>query len=239
MLNAAPELLDLHVHVTDALPAERMVELAAARGVRIGIVEHPADWALKGDSQLRRHIDKLRRLGVYVGLQPIDFTWQQRFSKALLADVDYILQDAQIFSMPGGEAMEIWKFDTHVDDAQAFMNRYLEHSLHILKNAPINIFAWPLFLPVCIARDYYTLWTRDRMQAILEAAKARNIAIELNDMAHTPHDEFVLMAKQQGLKFTLGSDMRSQNVGRLDYCRKLITRCNLVASDFWTPTRKA
>lgn len=232
------ELLDLHVHTTDAFPIERMVDLACGRGVRLGIVEHPTHWALKDDADLRRYIDRLRRFDVYVGLQPVDFTWQDRYSRSLLDEVDYILQDPQIFSMPNGDDLRIWEFDTYVEDAQAFMDRYLEHSLYVLRNAPIHIFGWPLFLPVCIARDYYTLWTPQRMQAILDAAKARSIAIELNDMAHTPHDEFVLMAKRQGLKFTIGSDCRNQNVGRLGYCRALIQRCGLTAEDFWMPTRK-
>ena len=231
-------LLDLHVHTTDTFTVERMLELAGERGVKLGIVEHPAVWALKDDADLRRHIDHLRRFDVYVGLQPVDFGWEQRYSASLLAEVDYILQDPQIFSMPDGDHLQIWEFNTYVEDAQAFMERYVEHSLYVLRNAPIDIFGWPLFLPVCIARDYYTLWTPDRMQAILDAAKARGIAIEINDMAHTPHEAFVLMAKQQGLKFTIGSDCRNQNVGRLGYCRRLIERCGLTAEDFWVPVRK-
>ncbi len=96
-----------------------------------------------------------------------------------------------------------------------------------------------MFLPVCIARDYYTLWTKDRMQQIITAAKAKNIAIEINDMSHTPHEEFILMAKQQGLKFTFGSDSRNNNVGRLDYCKAIAKKCNLKKEDFFIPGSKA
>ncbi len=44
-----------------------------------------------------------------------------------------------------------------------FMEGYMAYSLEILRSEPINTFRWPLFLAVCIARDYYTLWTEDRM----------------------------------------------------------------------------
>ena len=89
-------------------------------------------------------------------------------------------------------------FDTYVDDTNKFMETYMAHNLEVLNNnQPINIFGWPLFLPVCIARDYYTLWTQERMQQIISAAKKRNIAIEINDMAHTPHEIFINMAKEQ------------------------------------------
>jgi hypothetical protein len=41
----------------------------------------------------------------------------------------------------------------------------------------VHLFSIPAWLPVCIALDYYTLWTKDRMQEIIIAAKTRNIAI--------------------------------------------------------------
>jgi histidinol phosphatase-like PHP family hydrolase len=88
----------------------------------------------------------------------------------------------------------IWEFNTFIGDTEDFMKE------------PINIFGWPLFLPVCIAGDYYTSRTEERMQQIISAAKKRNIAIEINDRAHTPHEEFILKAKAEGLKFTFGSD---------------------------------
>jgi hypothetical protein len=61
------------------------------------------------------------------------------------------------------------------------------------------------------------------------------IAIEINDMAHTPHDKFILMAKAQGLKFTFGSDSRNQNAGRLPYSKAAAKKCNLKKEDFYIP----
>ena len=62
----------------------------------------------------------------------------------------------------------------------------MTHNLEVINNnEPLNIFGWPLFLPVCIARDYYTLWTEERMQTIIAALKRKGLAVEINDMAHT------------------------------------------------------
>ena len=77
------------------------------------------------------------------------------------------------------------------------------------------------------------------MTQIISAAKARNIAIEINDMAHTPHDKFIIMAKEHGLKFTFGSDSRNMNVGRLDYCKSVAKKCGLKADDFYKPVTKS
>jgi hypothetical protein len=46
------------------------------------------------------------------------------------------------------------------------------------------------------------------------------------------------MAKEQGLKFTFGSDSRNNNVGRLDYSKAVAQKCKLTAEDFYTPVKK-
>jgi histidinol phosphatase-like PHP family hydrolase len=75
------------------------------------------------------------------------------------------------------------------------------------------------------------------MKTIIDALKRRKLAVEINDTAHTPHDEFILMAKEQGLKFTFGSDSRNQQAGRLDYCKYIAKKCKLKRDDFLIPKR--
>lgn len=231
-------LTDLHVHLTKEFTMEQVMSIAKRRNVQFGIVEHPAPWAIKNDDDLKKYIEKLRQYPVYIGLQPIEPGWSKNFSSELLARVDYILMDPQRVPMGNGEILEIWKFDTYVQDTNEFMRRYMDYTMKILEDEPLTIFGWPLFLPVCIARDYYSLWTEERMNLIITAAKKRDIAIEINDMSHTPHKEFIKMAKEQGLKFTFGSDSRNQNAGRLSYCKRIAQECNLTKEDFYHPKRK-
>lgn len=230
-------LIDLHVHTTSTFTIDTIMQISRETGVQFGIVEHPAPFAIKNDDDLKKYIDKLRPYPVWIGLQPMNLGWSKGYSKELLSQVDYILMDAQRVPMGNGKTLSIWEFDTYIDDTEDFMTHYMEYALEILNNEPINIFGWPLFLPVCIARDYYTLWTKERMQKIIEAAKKRNIAIEINDMAHTPHEQFINMAKEQGLKFTFGSDSRNQIAGKLVYCKAIAKKCNLKNEDFFIPKR--
>ena len=232
-------LMDLHVHITNQFTIDQAMKLAEERKVRFGIVEHPADWAIKDDADLKKYIEKLRQYPVYVGLQPMITGWEKRFSPEMLAQLDYILMDPQTIPLGNDQYERIWQLETYVEDTDAFMERYMAHSLDVLNKETITIFGWPLFLPVCIARDYYKLWTKERMQQIISAAKARNIAIEINDMAHTPHEEFILMAKKQGLKFTFGSDSRTPNAGRLSYCKAVAKKCALRTEDFYIPGKKS
>lgn len=231
-------LWDLHVHLTDRFSINEVLGIAKERNVRFGIVEHPGQGAIRDDADLRNYISRLRKHPVLVGLQPTGLGWAKRFSPEVLSQVDYVLMDPQTIPLGNGEFMHIWQFDTYVEDTNEFMERYMAYSLEILTKEPIHIFGWPLFLPVCIARDYYTLWTQDRMQRLISAAKARNIAFEINDMSHTPHEEFIRMAREQGLKFTLGSDSRNANAGRLAYCKQVARKCGLKTEDFYIPVHK-
>ena len=147
-------LVDLHVHTTDKFTMENIMEIAKNRNVQFGIVEHPASWALRNDFDLKNYIDNLRRYPVHIGLQPFNLGWSKNYSPELLAQVDYILMDPQRVPMGNGETLSIWEFDTYVENTEEFMKRYMDYTMEILTNEPITIFAWPLFLPVCIARDY-------------------------------------------------------------------------------------
>jgi histidinol phosphatase-like PHP family hydrolase len=230
-------LIDLHVHMTSTFTINNIMDIAKKTNVQFGIVEHPASSAIRNDTDLKNYIDKLRPYPVYIGLQPTGLGWSKSFSPELLSQIDYILMDPQRVPMGNGVTLSIWEFDTYVEDTDVFMERYMAYTMEILNKEPITIFGWPLFLPVCIARDYYTLWTQERMQQIISAAKSKNIAIEINDMAHTPHEKFILMAKAQGLKFTFGSDSRNQIAGKLTYCKAIAKKCNLTRQDFYIPKR--
>lgn len=228
-------VMDLHVHITEDFTIEQAMEIARRRNVKFGIVDHPAVWGIKDDADLKRYIDALRQYPVYVGLQPMTTDWSGNFSPELLRQLDYILMDPQTIPLANGDYQRIYLLETYVEDTEEFMERYMAHSLNILRTEPISIFGWPLFLPVCIARDYYTLWTEVRMMKIIDAAKERNIAIEINDMSHTPHEKFIMMAKENGLKFTFGSDSRNPNAGRLAYSKKVAEKCGLREEDFFVP----
>ena len=232
-------LADLHVHLTGNFTIDHVMEIAKRTNVQFGIVVNPGG-AVSDDAGLRRFIDSLKPYPVYCGLQPMSPGWSRNFSPETVQQLDYVLMDAQTIPKGNGygETLRIWNFDTYVDDPQKFMDIYVAHILEVIaNNEPLHIFGWPLFLPVCIARDYYTLWTAGRMQQIVAALKKKNLAVEINDLARTPHEQFIHMAKEQGLKFTFGSDTRDAKAGRLDFCKFIAKKCNLKQEDFFLPQR--
>jgi histidinol phosphatase-like PHP family hydrolase len=146
--------------------------------------------------------------------------------------------DALTLPNPDGTWLAIWQIDTMVDDAEAFMQRYLQFIEQVMTTEPIDIFAWPTFLPVPIARQYSQLWTPQRVDRIIEIAKAKKQAIEINEVAHVPDETFIMRAKQAGLKFTFGTDSRNQNATHLYYCYQMAQRCGLMERDMFAAKTK-
>jgi len=230
---------DYHVHLSPTLSLEQALQLGKERGVQIGILEHPGPgYPINTDADLQKYIDKLRKYPVCIGLQPVYPGWSKAFSKPVLDQLDYILMDALTLPNPDGSWLAIWQIDTHVDDEEAFMRRYMQFIEQILTAEPIDIFGWPTFLPVPIARQYTQLWTRERVARIIDLAKTRKLAIEINEVAHVPDENFIRKARQAGLKFTFGTDSRNQNATHFYYCYQMANKCGLTEADMFVVKRK-
>ena len=235
------EVYDLHVHASKSQSVSDIAKLSGKTGIRMGVMQNVAPWGIRNDGELKEFVDSVRPFMLWRGLQPMEPGWSKNLSRELIAETDYVLLDPQTIRRGNryGDTLEVWEHDCYIPDAEAFMKVNVDHYLKILDNDErMEILGWPLYLPPCIARDYYRLWTEKRQGAIIAAVKARGVALEINDLAHTPHREFILKAKAEGVKFVFGSDTRDHRSGRLDYCREIASECGLVRSDFWFPKRK-
>ena len=236
-------LYDLHMRTSANQSAQDLVDKAETSGfVSIGILQNVAASGIETNDDLQKFINDTKNYPCYMGLKPAAPGWSKNLSKELIDQVDYILMAPQY--MPNGnkygDVMEVKDFNCYIDDPEDFMNRNVEWYLKILNHEedPLDILGWPLFLPPSIRREYYMLWTQERMEQIIEAARINRIALEINDLAHTPHAEFILKAKKAGVKFTFGSDTGDYRSFRLDYCKEVATLCNLTEEDFFIPVRK-
>ncbi len=230
---------DYHVHLSNTLSIDEALKLGKERDVHVGIVEHPGKgFPINTDADLQAYIDRLRKYPVHVGLQPVYPGWSKSFSKPVLDQLDYVLMDALTLPNPDGTWLPIWQIDTMVDDAEAFMQRYMQFIEQVMTTEPIDIFGWPTFLPVPIARQYSQLWTPKRMDHIIEMAKAKKLAIEINEVAHVPDETFITRAKKAGLQFTFGTDSRNQNATHFYYCYQMAQNCGLTEADMFAVKRK-
>ena len=151
--NASFPLMDLHVHRSDKQSIEQIVEKSKRMGITFGVMENVAPWGITNDELMQAYIDAIKPYPVYVGLQPMNPGWSKNFSKDIIAQADYIAMDPQMIPNANGygEDVQVWEYATYIDDAEAFMERNMEHYMQILAgDDPIDIFACPLLLPLSL-----------------------------------------------------------------------------------------
>jgi len=242
-------LVDYHVHLDEQITLEKALEISQRRGVRFGIVEHAGKpglgyrGMLSTDDDLRRWLDKLAGKPVYRGIQAEGLDWMECFSPALVAELDYVLQDAltvpqRVFRGTGGDEplIKLWTPAARtIEDPQGFMDRYVDFHVELMRRAPIDILANPTFLPPAIAKDHAVLWTRERMEKVIEAALRYGVAIEINSRYRLPAETFLRIARKAGVKFSFGSNIHGPDVGQLDYCVEMAKQLGLTRRDLFAP----
>jgi histidinol phosphatase-like PHP family hydrolase len=235
--------VDFHVHLDDVVTLQKALELSKERGVRFGIVEHAGTKANKyphlisDDDGIRRYLAKLADKPVWRGIQAEGLDWMTCFSKDVIAQLDFVLSDALTFPEKDGRRVELWRPEVKIDDAEDFMDRYVDFHVQVMTCEPLDILANVTFLPNQLANDYDTLWTPTRMKRIIDAAVECHVAIEINTGICRPKLPFLEMAKKAGAKFSIGSNIHGLEVGKLDYAREVAKKLSLKRSDFFMPAK--
>ena len=112
------------------------------------------------------------------------------------------------------------------------MDRYVDHHIEVLENGKANILANPTLLPICLAPEYYKLWTENRMDKIIQCAVKNNVAFEINSVYRYPKSPFIKMAKAAGAKFSFGSNGHLlQELKNYEYCLEMVKECGLTKDD--------
>ncbi len=231
----APKIADLHFHWEGKASLDKLIEQSAAQGVKLGITgEGGATSGLSSDQSVTAFLDKLDGKPVYRGLQVYSRDWAERYSKSVLARLDYIAADALLFPDRDGRAVALWNPNVRFPDPEDFMERYMEYNLVILAE-PINIWSNPTYLPESLQAQYDRLWTPARMRKLIESAVKNQVVIEINSKYNIPSVTFLRLAKQLGAKFAFGSNRHDDEAGNLDYCLKMYQELGLKAADIYMP----
>lgn len=120
-------------------------------------------------------------------------------------------------------------------DKQAFMDRFVDWHVQIRAEEPIDILANVSWLPAPLAADFDRYWTAARMQKVIDAAVKYRVALEIGARLQLPKTPFLRMAKSAGVKFTLGSNGRYPEMGKLDYSIAIAQELGLKRVDMFTP----
>ena len=230
-------ITDWHLHIRGGMTPEMAVERERASGIRSSAMEnHGREWEIFGNARLADFAARARKANpqMPVGIQVNDRDWFRQIDAATRAKFDYILADTMIMGkLQDGRDNRLWMVKT-VDDADAWMERYMAHNLQIL-DEPISILANPTYLPEPLAADYDHLWTEDRMRQLVTKTVKRGIALEIQADSPYPRPKFLKLAKEMGAKFSFGTNNFDPTPKDLSRWLEAIVWLDLKRADIWTP----
>ena len=235
------KLTDLHVHLKGGFTIDSAIAKSIRENINYGIVTNCGlGFPVHSDVQIDSVLTVMKKYPqFYVGMQAEGREWVNLFSKDSIKKFDYVFSDAMTFTDEKGRRNRIWlKDETWIDDEQQFMEYYVNTIVKIFNNEPINMYVNPTYLPEPMAGRYDHFWTAERMNRVIEAAKKNNIAIEINNRYRIPSAQFIMKAKEAGLKFTVGTNNKDANFSGAEYAKEMIKKCQLSEKDFFLPATK-
>ena len=232
-------LVDYHVHLKTGLTLEDALRESRRLGIGYGIaINAGLRQPVTDDAGAEAFLKTLQGQPVFSALQAEGREWVKMFSAATVAKFDYVITDSMTFTDDQGRRMRLWipKEVGEIPDPERFMDLYLNRTLGVLDQEPIDIYVNPTFLPDVIAGQYDRLWTPERRAKVIEAARRNDVALELNNRYRLPSPVFIKEAKQAGVKFTFGTNNGGpRDLGRLEYGVEMVKTCGLTWQDIWVP----
>ena len=237
-------IVDYHVHL-NVMSLDDAVAASQQRGVKYGIVEHAGtkenDYptVLSNDAELQAWIAKLEGKPVFKGVQAEWYDWMPCFSKQVFAQLDYVLSDTMTAHGADGKRSKAWlrTYDPG-NDAEACMKMYVDWNVELLEREPLDIFAHPTWIPQKFNADYDKLWTPERMKTVVDALKRTGTVCEIDCGMRLPKMPFLKMAKEEGVKFSFGSNSGGRAPADLGYSIETAKALGLMANDMFTPAAR-
>lgn len=231
-------LVDLHTHLKGGLTLDDVLDHMRQTGINHGIaVNCGIGFAITNDAGIDEFLRSMRGAPCYLGMQAEGREWTRLFSREAMARFDYVFTDAMTLTDHRGQRSRLWiKDEVEIADKQAFMEMLVSNIVAILDHEPVDIYVNPTYLPEIIAAGYDSLWTPQRMDRVIAAARRNQVAIEINSRFRLPGAEFIRRAKRAGVKFTLGTNNGGRDdLGRLEYSLRMVRECGLTWKDMWMP----
>jgi hypothetical protein len=228
-------VVDYHVHLKGGLTLDQVVENSQRLGINYGIAPNCGLYfPVTNDSSLYAYIAEVAGSPTFKGMQAEGREWVTLFSPEAIARFDYVFTDAMTFTDNKGRRNRIWMpEEVWVEDKQQFMDQLVEKIEAIFSQEPVDIYVNPTVLPKVIADEYDALWTQSRKQRVVDVLAQNGIALEINARYELPKADMIKMAKAAGVKFTFGTNNTGDELGRLEYCLKMIEACELTPEDMF------
>ena len=229
--------IDFHTHLKGGLTIDEVLAHTKSTGIVHGVAPNCGPgFPVTNDEGIDRFLKEMEGKPVFLGMQAEGREWVKMFSPEAVARFDYVFSDAMTYTDERGKRIRLWiGKEVQISDPEAFMEMYVEKIVGVITNEPIDIYVNPTFLPAVIAKDYDRLWTKARMDRVIDAAAANGVAIEINTTYRLPSAAFIQAAKAKGVKFSFGTNNGGNKLSELEYCHEMVKQCGLTAADLFVP----
>jgi hypothetical protein len=236
---AGYEIVDYHGHLKGGLTMEELLEHSKETGIDYGVAFNAGlKFPITDDSTLLATLDQYKDYPVYLAMQAEGREWVDMFDMENIKKFDYVFTDAMTWTDRKGRRMRLWlPEEVFVDDKEDFMDQLVEKIVYVMEKEPIDIYVNSTFLPEVLQAEYDALWTEERMDQVINAAVANDVAIEINARYKIPSAKFIKRAKAAGVKFSMGTNNVANELGTLDYAIEMIDACGLEPGDFFKPSK--
>lgn len=234
------EVVDYHGHLKGGLTMEELLEHSKKTGIDYGVAFNAGvGFPITNDSTLLATLHQYKDYPVYMAMQAEGREWVNMFELENVKKFDYVFTDAMTWTDRKGRRMRLWMpEEVFVDDKEDFMDQLVEKIVGVMTNEPIDLYVNSTFLPDTLQAEYDALWTEERMDKVIGAAVANDVAIEINARYKIPSGVFIKRAKAAGAKFSMGTNNVDKQLGTLDYAIQMIEECGLQPGDFFKPVKK-
>ncbi len=244
---------DLHAHTTMSdgdVPLERVVEIAAERGVQIGIADHVStrntDRFVATVAAVESYLAAIEDAPVF---RSAEFCWCDDLWRTLPAETmdrfDYRIGSNHGFWLPDGTMGSPWWRRLPPPWAgrpQELMEVMVANLCDMVRTMPVQIAAHSTLTPPALLEmegDPHAWWTDEREDRYVEALAGSGVALEISNRYRLPHDRLLRKAKDAGARFSLGSDGHTEaQLGRLDWAVEAARRVGIDDSDLFVPERR-
>ena len=230
-------VIDYHVHLKGWSKEE-----AYANSMKVGIPYAIAPncgigFPVTDDAGVFAYNDSTKHLPFFFAMQGEGREWPQTFSDSARHIFDFVFTDAMTFTDHKDRRTRLWlPEETFVDIShEKYMDIIVQKILDVLNKEPIDVYVNPTFLPDVMQESYDKLWTAPRIKKVVDALVKNDIALEINARYRIPNAGIIKAAKKAGVKFTFGTNNGDPDIGRLEYCIKMVQECGLTPEDMWFP----
>lgn len=244
---------DLHCHTTMSdgyVPLDRLVQIAAERGVQVGVADHVStrnvDRFVSTRAKLDAYLDALEDPPVF---RSGEFCWCDDLWQTLPDEVmdrfDYRVGSNHGFNLPGGGMGSPW-WQTlppeWADRPQALMDVMVAELCRMVRTMPIHIAAHSTLTPpalYALENDVDAWWTEWREARYVAALAESGVALEISNRYRLPHDRLLRRALDAGVRFSLGSDGHGlEQVARLEWAVETARRVGVTDARMFVPERR-